>query len=103
MEGTSRYWHPRLVFQRGLGLIYLIAFVIAVNQFSPLLGEHGLLPVPLFVKQVSFLNAPSLFFLWPNDRAFNAAAWLGAFLSVLTLTGMSERYGEHYFTVVWAM
>jgi hypothetical protein len=44
MEGASRYQLPRFLFQRGLGLIYLIAFLFAVNQFRPLLGEHGLLP-----------------------------------------------------------
>jgi hypothetical protein len=54
MEQPQDYWLPRLPFQRGLALVYLIAFVVAVNQFRPLLGEHGLLPVPLFVKQVAF-------------------------------------------------
>jgi hypothetical protein len=32
------YWITRLVFQRALGLVYLIAFVCALNQFRPLLG-----------------------------------------------------------------
>jgi hypothetical protein len=54
LEQPQDYWLPRLLFQRGLALVYLIAFVLAVNQFRPLLGEHGLLPVPLFVKQVAF-------------------------------------------------
>ena len=33
------YWLSRLVFERGLAAIYLIAFLTAVNQFRPLLGE----------------------------------------------------------------
>ncbi|HYW43634.1 MAG TPA: lipase maturation factor family protein [Bryobacteraceae bacterium] len=103
MEGASRYWLPRLLFQHGLGLIYLIAFLVAVNQFRPLLGEHGLLPVPLFVKQVSFRDAPSLFFLFPNDRAFCAAAWIGVFLSGLALTGVSDRFGTWLSMLVWAI
>ena len=41
---TSEYWITRLLLQRGLGGIYLIAFVVAVNQFRPLLGTHGLTP-----------------------------------------------------------
>jgi Lipase maturation factor len=103
MVRASRYWLPRLLFQRGLGLIYLIAFLVAVNQFRPLLGEHGLLPVSLFVKQVPFHEAPSLFFLFPNDKAFGAAAWLGVFLSVLALTGVSDRYQTWFSMLVWAL
>ena len=55
-------WLARLLLERGIGLICLIAFIVALNQFKPLLGERGLLPVPLFVKQVSFRETPSLFF-----------------------------------------
>ncbi len=69
-------WLPRFVFQRGLALVYLIAFLTAVFQFKPLLGEHGLLPVPLFVQRAPFRASPSLFFLAPNDTAFTIAAWL---------------------------
>ena len=43
---ADAYWLTRTVFQRALGLIYLIAFINAVNQFKPLLGERGLLPLP---------------------------------------------------------
>src|SRR4051812_47415928 len=39
-------WLSRLVIQRGLAAVYLIAFLVAVNQFRPLLGERGLLPAP---------------------------------------------------------
>jgi hypothetical protein len=31
MDGTSRYWLPRLLFQQGLGLVYSIAFLVAVK------------------------------------------------------------------------
>ncbi|HMC68770.1 MAG TPA: lipase maturation factor family protein, partial [Mycobacteriales bacterium] len=44
------YWLSRFVFERGLALVYLIAFLVAVNQFRPLLGEHGLLPAPGFLR-----------------------------------------------------
>ena len=40
------YWLSRLVITRGLGVIYLIAFLVALNQFRLLLGERGLLPAP---------------------------------------------------------
>jgi hypothetical protein len=102
MADPSKYWLPRFLFQRGLGFIYLVAFLIAINQFRPLLGEHGLLPVPNFVKQVPFRAAPSLFYLFPNDRAFALAAWIGFVLSCLALTGISDRYTLWFSMLVWA-
>src|SRR5690348_16611857 len=96
------YWLTRMVFQRGLGLIYLIAFINALNQFRPLLGEHGLLPVPLWIKGLSFRQSPCLFFFAPRDPAFAAAAWIGILLSCLVLTGLSERYSTPASFLVWA-
>ena len=31
------YWYSRFIFERGLALIYLIAFIAVINQFIPLL------------------------------------------------------------------
>jgi hypothetical protein len=103
MEPSQYYWLPRLLFQRGMALIYLIAFLVAVNQFRPLLGEHGLLPVPLFVKQVAFRNAPSIFFVFPYDRAFTICGWAGVALACLALAGVSERYGLWVSVATWAI
>jgi len=96
------YWLTRFTFQRGLALVYLIAFLVAVNQFRPLLGERGLLPVPAFVNRVSFRDSPSLFFFFPNDTAFTVAAWLGVGLSCIALSALSERYGTWFSVAVWA-
>jgi hypothetical protein len=57
-----------------------------------LLGERGLLPVPLFVKQVPFRASPSLFYWFPRDIAFTTAAWLGVVLSCLVIAGVASRY-----------
>jgi len=103
LEESRADWLPRLVFQRGLALVYLIAYLVAVDQFRPLLGEHGLLPVPLFVKQVPFHNAPSLFFLFPNDVAFAIASWLGLVLSCAVLSGISERFGFGVSAAIWGV
>jgi Lipase maturation factor len=100
--GSENYWLTRLLLQRGIALVCLIAFLNAVNQFRPLLGERGLLPVPLFVKQISFRASPSLFFFAPNDAAFAVAAWLGVVLSCLALTGLTENYGAWVSVLVWA-
>src|SRR5215831_21021597 len=95
------YWLTRTVFQRALALVYLIAFINAVNQFKPLLGERGLLPAPLWIKSVPFRASPSLFYLAPKDWAFTGAAWLGVVLSCLALTGVSERFSTPLSAIVW--
>jgi hypothetical protein len=98
----SSYWYSRLVFERALALVYLIAFLCAAHQFIPLLGERGLLPVPRFVRAVAFRRAPSLFFLAPTDAAFRAAAWTGVVLSTVALTGVVEPWGAFAGAGVWA-
>jgi len=97
------YWLTRTVFQRGLALIYLIAFLNAVNQFKPLLGENGLLPAPAWIRTVPFRDMPSLFYLAPKDWAFTAAAWAGVALSALALAGISEWYSSWVSGAVWAL
>jgi hypothetical protein len=92
MDDVRGYWLTRLLLERGIGIICLIAFLVALNQFRPLLGERGLLPVPIFVKQVPFRESPSLFYLFPRDAAFTAAAWIGIVLSCLVISGLSARW-----------
>jgi len=95
------YRLTRTALQRGLALVYLIAFLVAENQFVPLCGERGLLPVPRFVAEVPFSAAPSLFFWFPRDGAFTAAAWLGVALSLFALTGFSEKRGWLLSAMTW--
>jgi hypothetical protein len=92
MPDGSDYWLTRFLFTRALGMIYLIAFVCALDQFVPLLGRHGLLPVPGFVSRVPFRSAPSLFYLAPQDRAYTTVAWIGIALSCAVITGLADRY-----------
>lgn len=101
--GSETFQLTRLVYQRGLALILLVAFMNAALEFKPLLGEHGLLPVPEFTKAVPFSSSPSLFFFAPNDAAFTAAAWLGVLLACLALTGLADRYGTWLSMLVWAL
>jgi hypothetical protein len=90
MDGLPGYWYSRFVFERFVAALFLIAFVCAANQFVPLLGERGLLPVSRFVSFVPFRASPSLFFFNPTDAAFRAAAWLGIVLSCVALAGVAE-------------
>jgi hypothetical protein len=94
MEGTTGYWLTRLVLQRSLGLVYLIAFSVAVNQFRPLCGEKRLLPVHQFLRHTSFGESPIIFFLFPYDGAFAVCDWLGITLSLL----VAARAGGHLLT-----
>src|SRR5205814_4887209 len=93
MHFATEFWLTRLCFQRALGGIYLIAFLIAANQFIPLLGERGLQPVRLFVRHVPFRRAPSLFYINCSDWFITAMIWCGIGLSCFTLTGFSESFG----------
>src|SRR5690242_9669528 len=90
------------MFQRGLALIYLAAFLVAFNQFRPLLGEHGLLPVPQFLAYVNFRRAPSIFHLHYSDRFFAGVSAAGILLSIAGLTSLSEQ-GPIWFSIaVWS-
>jgi hypothetical protein len=100
--GSETFWLTRLVLQRSLAAILLLAFLNAANQFKPLLGDHGLLPVRLFTKSVPFRESPSLFFFAPNDTAFTIAAWLGVALACLALAGIADRYSTWLSMAVWA-
>ncbi|HEX2646717.1 MAG TPA: lipase maturation factor family protein, partial [Candidatus Dormibacteraeota bacterium] len=95
------YWLTRLLIERALGAIYLVAFLVAAFQFRPLLGEHGMLPVPRFVRHVSFLQAPSLFHLRYSDGLLLGVAWSGVALSAAVVVGLPDVLPEWTAIVVW--
>src|SRR5512144_2464200 len=101
-DELAPYWYSRFIFERGLAVIYLIAFAAVVNQFVPLLGERGLLPVPRFVQAVPFRVLPSLFYLRATDGVFRAAGWLGVGLSLVALVGLVHHRSGIVSGVVWA-
>ncbi len=83
-------WIARLLLQRGMAGIYLIAFIAVLHQFKPLLGERGLLPVPDYLKHIRFRQAPSIFCWRYSDRLLEAVAWTGLLVSVCALLGLTE-------------
>jgi hypothetical protein len=95
------YWLSRLVITRGLGVIYLIAFLVALNQFRPLLGERGLLPAPRFLSRVTFQQAPSLFHLRYSDQLLTAAAGIGVVLSATIVIGLVDAAPLLVWMLVW--
>src|SRR5665647_1994421 len=87
---APQYWFARLLFERSLAVIYFIAFLSAFNQFTALLGENGLLPVPRYLKYVDFRRAPSLFHFHYSDRCLRITCLTGMFLSIaIALGGLS--------------
>ncbi len=94
-------WLGRLVFTRGMAVVYLIAFVVAANQFRPLMGESGILPVGRFVARTSFVRSPSLFHLHYSDRFFAGCCWAGALGSCLAIVGLVDRAPVWGWMLVW--
>ena len=100
---TADYWLTRFCFQRALGFIYFIAFLIALNQWLPLLGEKGIVPVRHYLRRVRFRQAPSLFWLNCSDRFAIGLISFGLILSVLALTGVSDAHGIGVSVAVWGL
>src|SRR3954470_19188443 len=98
----SGYWYSRWLFERAVAAVYLVAFIAAARQFVPLLGEHGLEPVGRWVQAVPFRASPSLFYFFPKDNVFRAAAWLGIALSVFALTSLPQQLNAVAAASVWA-
>jgi hypothetical protein len=98
---APEYWLSRFVFERALGVIYLVAFLVAANQFRPLLGERGLLPVPRFVRMVRFRDAPSLFQFRYSDRLLVVVAWTGLVLAASVVVGLPQAAPLWASMLVW--
>jgi hypothetical protein len=93
------YWLTRFVILRFLGLIYAIAFLVAIKQVLPLMGSKGLLPMELYQRRIStalgsdtagFMRLPSLFWFWHSDTALLTLAWIGFIVSCIVVAGYAN-------------
>lgn len=98
---TDTFEFARLALQRGMAAIYFLAFLSALRQCQPLLGENGLLPIPRYLKRISFKRSPSLFHGHYSDRLLLTVCWVGLTLSVVCLTGLSETGPIWMSVLVW--
>ena len=64
---------------------------MALNQFRPLLGERGLLPVPAYLARHRVRDSPSVFHLRYSDRLAAAASWIGIVLGTALLVDLPQR------------
>lgn len=87
---APEYWLGREVLERGVAVVYLLAFVAAAAQFRALIGENGMQPVPRFLARQSFWRTPSLFHLRYSDRLFSAVSWSGAALAAAIAAGAAD-------------
>ncbi|MEO6546540.1 MAG: lipase maturation factor family protein, partial [Ferruginibacter sp.] len=93
------YWLTRFVILRLLGFVYAIAFLVAIHQIIPLIGDNGLLPLKIYIRQISnalgsdgagFRRLPSLFWFWHSDTALLTIAWIGMLLSCVVIAGYAN-------------
>jgi hypothetical protein len=84
---------------RLLGLVYLVAFLVAAQQIIPLIGRNGLLPAENFLRRVeanfgsrgaAFVQLPTLFWFNDSDRFLAGAAWVGVGMSLAVLLGYAN-------------
>jgi hypothetical protein len=94
----STYWLTRFIILRLLGVIYAVAFLVAINQIVPLIGSNGLLPVGIYLKQWSdavgptdgFMRIPSIFWFVHSDAALLISGWIGLVLSCIVAAGYAN-------------
>jgi hypothetical protein len=98
---SDDYQIARLLIERGLGVIYLIGFVVAFVQFPALCGERGLEPAPAFLRAVRFSQAPSIFHWRYSDNLLRAVALLGAGLSLAVILGIAAALPLPLTMAVW--
>ena len=108
VPSATSYWLTRFVILRMLGLIYAVAFLVAVNQLVPLIGTDGLLPLSHYLERVSaafgssgagFRRLPSVFWYWHSDTALLTVAWAGFMLSCIVAAGYANAI---LLAVLWA-
>jgi hypothetical protein len=96
---SPTYWLTRFMILRLLGVIYAIAFLVAINQIVPLIGSKGLLPVGTYLQQLGaalgsnsagFLRLPSLFWFSHTDVTLLTVAWVGFVLSCIVAAGYAN-------------
>jgi hypothetical protein len=84
---------------RLLGMVYALAFLVAINQSLPLMGTNGLTPMNDYLKNVSaalggtgagFRRLPSLFWFWHSDTVLLTVAWAGFILSLIVVAGYAN-------------
>jgi len=93
------YWLTRFLILRLLGIVYAVAFLVAINQVLPLMGSNGLTPMSEYLANVGnalggtaagFMRLPSLFWFAHSDTAILTVAWVGFIFSLIVVAGYAN-------------
>lgn len=86
------------LFLRGLGAIYVAAFLSLAVQILGLVGHDGISPLDRYLPaahgawhEAAYWRLPTLFWLDASDNLLVAGAWLGAALGMLVMLGVLVR------------
>lgn len=99
MDGFAAvdFGFAREVLQRGIAAVYLVAFLSSLNQFRPLLGEHGLLPATELLSwarssaRARRMLHPTLFrWVRYTDRRLAALCWAGMIVAATLVIGIPQ-------------
>ncbi len=101
------YLGARWLLQRGVALVYVLAFANVLHQWRPLVGDEGLLPAREVLARASWRRAPSLFHLRYSDRLATAIATLGLVVALALVVGLPQA-GPVWapmasFALLWAL
>jgi hypothetical protein len=87
--------------------VQLVAFASLTQQFDPLLGGRGLLPVSAYLAWnrahfggSAYWRVPTLFWFGASDAVIHAACWAGVALSAAALAGVTNALVQ---LVLWAL
>ena len=85
------YQVARFVLERGLAVLYLIAFVVAARQGPVLIGENGLDPATGVLRATRFWEAPSIFHWRFSNRLLVTVGVIGAVLAASLVIGLPQQ------------
>jgi len=88
------YLVARELLQRGVAVVYVLAFAAVVHQWPALLGDRGLTPARIVLERVPWRRAPSLFRLHYSDRFTVGVAVVGVVLASGLVVGLPQRVGS---------
>jgi hypothetical protein len=100
---APEYWLARAVIHRLLGVVYLVAFASAFNQFVPLCGERGLIPAVPYLRVAGFPRAPSVFHLRYSDRVARVVTGIGMAVAGAAVVGVLDRLPLLAATAAWLL
>lgn len=98
--GKSSLLWPRWFVLRGVGLVFVFAFLNILVEGQAVAGPNGISPVALYLKHLrtvvpgffgGFTSAPSLFWFDASAGMVSAVAWLGFASAVALLVNLWPR------------